>query len=271
VNVTSSTSSERRLQYNDDVRRREFLSWGLGLVLAAPSEAWPAPVHSRRPYTLDVGVLYDLFTFHNAGGVEEVVDDAAGHYDVVVAGQGSGMETRVQSTGRWRDGRWAPVHTRSRFVVRNRESRTDIAYDYERGLIAFRARAETFVLGRERRVDDTVAMPAGGRVDDALSALLNYRDDRWPPDDQGVYRTLVVRRARVKGEKPDDVQAAGYRAELVPLTFTLDGGTALFDLTRFSSWASEESPGRITFGGDRRPQDIAASLMLGTRFRIRFG
>jgi hypothetical protein len=254
-----------------DVRRREFLSLGLGLVLAAPSEAWPAPVQSRRPYTLDVGVLYDLFTFHTAGGVEESVDHAAGHYDVVVAGQGSGMETRVQSMGRWRDGRWAPVHTRSRFVVRNRESRTDIAYDYERGLIAFRARAETFFLGRERRVDDTVTMPADGRVDDAISALLNYREHCWAPDDQGVYRTLVVRRARVKGEKPDDVQAGGYRAELVPLTFTLDGATARFDLTRFSSWASEDSPGRVTFGGDRRPEDIAASLMLGTRFRIRFG
>jgi hypothetical protein len=244
---------------------------GLGLVLAARPVAWGAPVRSRRSYTLDVGVLYGLFRFHNAGGVEETVDRAAGHYDIVIAGQGPGLDTRVHSVGHWRDGRWAPARTQSRFVVRDREARTDISYDHERGTIAFRARAETFFLGRERLVDDTVAVPAGARVDDAISALLNYQDDRWPPDSDGVYRSLVVRRARVKGEKVDDVQAGGYRAELVPLTFKVDGATALFDLTRFSSWASAESPAQVTFRPDRRPEEISASLMLGTRFKVRFG
>jgi hypothetical protein len=229
------------------------------------------PVRSRRPYTLDVGVLYDVFTFQNVGGVEEIVDRAAGHYDVVIAGQGAGLETRVHSVGRWHDDRWAPVRTESRFLVRNRESRTDISYDYGRGTVGFRSRAETFFLGRERVVDDTVAIPAGQRVDDGISALLNYQDDHWPPDAQGIYRTFVVRRARAKAEKPDDVQRGGYRAELAPLTFTVDGSIALFDLTRFSSWALEDSPARVTFGADRRPDEVSASLMLGTSFRLRFG
>jgi hypothetical protein len=253
------------------VRRREFVTLGLGWLAAAGVDAWAAPGRSRQPYTLEAGVLYDLFTFHNAGGVEETVDRAAGHYDVVAAGQGSGMETRVHSAGRWRDGRWVPVRTESRFVVRNRESSTDISYDYDRGLITFRARSDTFFMARERVANDTVAMPTGERVDDAISALLNYRDDRWPSDRQGVFRTLVVRRARARGEKPDDIQAGEYRAELVPLTFTVEGSTARFDLTRFSSWALEDSPARVTFGRDRRPEEISASLMLGTRFRIRFG
>jgi hypothetical protein len=253
------------------VRRREFLTLWLGLVLGPRPEAWSAPARSRQPYTLDVGVLYDLFTFHNAGGVEETVDRAAGHYDIVIAGQGSGLQTRVHCVGRWRDGRWVPTRTESRFLVRTRENRTDISYDFERGTIAYRARAETFFLGRERLVDDLVAMPAGERVDDGISALLNYQDGYWPPDAHGMYRTLVVRRARAKGERPDDVQAGGYRAELVPLAFKLEGSTALFDVTRFSSWASEGSPARITFGPDRRPVEISGSLILGTRFRMQLG
>ena len=45
--------------------------------------------------------------------------------------------------------------------------------------------------------------------------------------------------------------------------------TALFDLTRFSSWAREDRPARIVFGPDRRPEAITTSLMLGTSVDIR--
>src|SRR2546425_5627954 len=86
--------------------------------------------------------------------------------------------------------------------------------------------------------------------------------------------THVVRRRRPVNEGPDDVQKF-YRAELVPfvLRVTSDPETgkpsALFDLTRFSSWAREARPARVIFGPDRRPELITASLMLGTSVNIR--
>jgi len=45
--------------------------------------------------------------------------------------------------------------------------------------------------------------------------------------------------------------------------------TAAIDLTRFSSWAREGKPGRIVVGPDRRPESLAAPLMLGTSFGVR--
>ena len=83
----------------------------------------------------------------------------------------------------------------------------------------------------------------------------------------------VVRRQRIRGERPDDA-GQRYRAELVP--FTLRVGTepsgrvtAELDLTRFSSWAKEDEPARIVFGPHRRPETITASLILGTSLAIR--
>ena len=253
-----------------DLSRREFLTLPLALALAPVGTAWGGVERYQRGYTLDVGVLYDVFKFGNAGSIEERVDRAANTYEVVIAGRGTSIETSIESGGEWRDGRWWPTHTKSFFLVLGRESRTDVAYDYARRTSAYHARAETFFLRRERLVNDTVALPPGARVDDAISALLNYQDNVWLPDADGMYRTHIVRRQRKKGELPDDVDKAGYRAELVPLQFRVEGSTALVDLTRFSSWALEESPGRITFGPDRRPQRLLASLRLGTRITVQF-
>ena len=43
---------------------------------------------------------------------------------------------------------------------------------------------------------------------------------------------------------------------------------ALFDLTRFSSWAKRSEPGRITFNQDKRPELVMLDMMLGTKVRV---
>jgi hypothetical protein len=158
-------------------------------------------------------------------------------------------------------------------VVYGRESRLEITYDYPQRVIHYRGRSETFVLRRIRTTDDTLALPTDVHVDDVVSATLNYADGRWPAEPDGRLVTRVVRRQRIPGERPDDVDRR-YRAELVPfeLRVTTEAGgraTALLDMTRFSSWAREDEPARIVFGADRRPESITASLILGTSLTIR--
>jgi hypothetical protein len=84
----------------------------------------------------------------------------------------------------------------------------------------------------------------------------------------------VVRRRKRDGEGPDDVDPQP-RAELVPLELRIAEDTttgkpvASFDMTRFSSWARADRPGRIVFGTHRRPELITSSLALGTSLTIR--
>jgi hypothetical protein len=258
------------------IDRRHFLTLSLALLLAPRAALGAEPQPRRSTYAVDVGILYQVLTFHLEGTIEEAVDRAAGRYDVRVTGRGAGIANRIDSTGMLRDGRWAPVRSASWFQVHGRESRTQIAYDYERGTAEYHARGETFLLRRLRVVDDTLALPAGVQVDDAVTALLNYRDGRWTPQADGGLRTQVVRRRRTPGEGPDDV-AREYRAELVPLDLKVvadpDSGrpTALFDLSRFSTWAREDRPARIVFADDRRPALITSSMILGTSITIRVG
>jgi len=111
-------------------------------------------------------------------------------------------------------------------------------------------------------------------VDDVMSATLNFAEGQWRPGADGLLETYVVRRHRAPHEDPDDVQPS-YHAELTPLTLRLTSDaatgrtTALFDMTRFSSWAREGEPARIVFGAARRPESIATSLMLGTSVTVR--
>jgi hypothetical protein len=201
--------------------------------------------------------MYGLFRFEESGIIDEAIDRAAGRYEVKITGQGEGMATEIVSTGTLRDGRWAPLRFTDRFVVYGRESRLEIIYDYERRLIRYRGRSETFLLRRIRVTDDTLPLPVGTHVDDVVSATLNHSEDRWPPEANGALVTRVVRRQRGQREGPDDVDGR-YRAELVPFELRVGPGaggrpTALMDLTRFSSWAREDEPARIVFGADRRP------------------
>jgi len=233
------------------------------------------PIRRKGQYSADVGVLYNLLTFHSEGTVDEFVDRGAGEYRVVITGGGASISTRIESRGRFGDNRWMPVHSRSWFSVRGRPSETDVAYDYERRSIAYRARAETFFLRRLRVVEDVVSIPTGVHVDDVISATLNYADGLWSPND-GSLRTFVVRRRHAPDEGPDDV-SANYRAEITPLEAKVTANTAngkssaLFDLSPFSSWMRPSRPAEITFGADRRPELITSSMILGSSVTIRFG
>lgn len=255
--------------------RRQLLTLPLALLLA-PRFGRAAPAVRAAAYHADIGVLFSLFTFSLDGSVDEEVDRIAGRYRVLIAGEGDGVVNRIESAGFIRGERLAPAATTLFFSVRGRESRTQISYDYDQGLVHYRHASQTFLLGRRRVAEDVIRIPAGQPLDDVVTATVNYAKDLLEGDGQGAYRTLVVRRARPPREGPDEVQAGGYRAEIVPLRFTVTQGqgsgraVCLLDLTRFSSWASARNPAQITFGPDGRPDSIRVSLMLGTSFRVTF-
>jgi hypothetical protein len=256
------------------VNRRDFLTLVLAPLLLPPSRLEAEPAVRRGTFAAEVGILYQMLTFHLSGEVQESIDRAAGRYEVQIKGEGDAIANRIQSTGVLRAGRWAPVRSESWFQVRGRESRSKVTYDYDRRVIEYHARAETFFMRRLRVVDDVLTAPAGVAVDDAISALLNFREGRWSPQPDGRLQTLVVRRRRTVDEGPDDV-AQAYRAELVPLELRVEPDpvtrkqAALLDLSRFSSWARENRPARIVFDDERRPALITGSMILGTSLTIR--
>jgi hypothetical protein len=256
------------------IDRRRFLTLVSMLLLGPSGRAGGEPAVRHARYAADVGILYDMLTFRLEGTIEEAVDRDAGRYKVTVAGTGSSISNRIESAGLLRDGRWAPLRSQAFFEVRGRQSRTEMAYDYGRQVVEYHARGETFFLRRLRVVDDRVAIPPGTHLDDVISATLNYASGQWRPQEDGAYRTFVVRRRRADDEGPDDV-AASYRAELVPLELVIAAdpqtgkASARFDLTRFSSWAKKSEPARIVFGADRRPELITTSMILGTSVTIR--
>ena len=254
--------------------RRQFLTLGLAVALA-PARLLAADLGPRRgSYALDVGLLYSMLNFHLEGSYEERVDRAAGRFMMFSSGQGDQISSRIESRGALRDGRWMPERATSYFEIYGRQSRTESIYDFERRSVEYHARGETFMMRRLRVVDDVLAIPPGLQVDDAISALLNFRDGRWTPDAQGVLRTQVVRRRQTANEGPEDT-ARHYRAEFAPLDLTVsqdpDTGkpAALLDLTRFSSWARSSQPARIVFDDERRPTLITGPMILGSSVSIR--
>jgi hypothetical protein len=256
------------------MNRRHFLTLALVTAVVPLSRVFAAVAPRKGDYAADVAILYRVFTLHLAGTMDEVIDRAAGRYDVTISGEGSQIANRIQSEGVLRNGRWAPVRTTSWFSVVGREFRTTLVYDYGAGTADYHYRGETFLLRRVRMAEDVLSLPAE-HVDDAISAILNYADGRWPAEADGTLRTRVIRRRRRANEGPDDVDKI-YRAELIPVVLKIgtdpeNGGkpTALFDLSGFSSWAREDRPARIVFGADRRPELIASSLILGTSVTIR--
>lgn len=256
--------------------RREFLTLPLALFLAPflGRTANAAPEARKARYGVDVSILYGVLTYRLEGTTAETVDRAGGHYDVTIAGEGDGIANRIESRGTLWQGRWAPLQTRSFFSVKGRESRSDITYDYARRSIAYHFKGETFFLRRLRVADDVLAVPEGLYVDDTISATLNYTDQLWSPQADGSFLTRVVRRTKPENEGADDVQQH-YKAELVPFTLkvALDAATgkstAHIDLTRFSSWAKQGQPGRITFDAGRRLENMSLPMMLGTSVQVR--
>jgi len=151
----------------------------------------------------------------------------------------------------------------------------ELTYDYERGLVEYHSLNHTLFLGRRRQVDDVVRLAPGQRVDDLISAELNFAAQALEADPDGTYRITVIRRARPADEGPDDVSPSGYHAELTTVRFRAAPDTAtgrltgLVDLTGFSSWARPTRPAQITFAPDRRLESVTSSLILGTKFTLR--
>ena len=257
-----------------DLNRRDFLTLAVAGVVAPGRVLAAGPAARRSTYVVDVGLLYSMLTFHLEGALDEQVDPVAGRYEVQSAGQGDRISSRLHSRGILRNGRWTPLAAASHFDVYGRESRTQLAYDHDRRSVEYHARAETFLRRRLRVVDDVVTLPDGLHVDDAVSALLNYRDGRWTPDAHGRLRTHVVRRRQSDAEGPDDV-ARVYRAEVVALELVVAAdprsgkAEAQLDLSRFSSWARTSEPARIVFDESRRPTRITGPLILGSSLSIR--
>jgi len=248
-----------------------LLAWAL-----APAHRTAAEVETRRAtYAVRAALLYGLLQFEVNGVIDEAIDRQAGRYEVRMTGKGAEMTSELESKGMLLDGRWAPLRFHDHFVVYGREATLEIAYDHARRAAAYHGRSETFLLRRVRTTDDVVALPPGSHVDDVISAALNYADHRWPPEPDGTLVTHVVRRRRKPGEGADDLER-GYRGEVVPFALNVapdpESGrpAAFFDLTRFTSWGRESEPARIVFGPARRPETIAASLILGTSCSIRF-
>src|SRR5262245_4268693 len=259
------------------IDRRQFLTLSLAFCLGSLGmrRAFAAPVETYQvPFGIDVRLLYGVLTYHVQGTFMQSIDRPSGRYEATVDGEGDGIASRIESTGFFRLGRWVPMRSHSFFSVKGRESRGDVTYDHARGRIEYHFKGETFFLRRLRIVDDVLSIPPGLLVDDSISASLNYTDRLWTPGADGSLVTHVVRRKMAHDEGPDDVQAHA-RAELVPfkLEVGVDAATqkpiAHFDLTRFSSWAKQGQPALVTFGPDRRPEQLSLPMILGTYVLIR--
>jgi hypothetical protein len=257
------------------MNRRKFLVLLLAALAAPPAAALGAVDPRKTGYTVDVAILYGMFTLQLRGTVDEVVDRTAGRYDVTISGEGQRIANRAEYHGVLREGRWVPVRSATWLQVVGRESRRSIAYDHEARRAVYRYRGETFLRRRLREVDDTLALPDAS-IDDAVSAALNYADGRWRPDADGSFRTTVIRRRRPAAGGPDEAtRPLGVEPSPIALRIGQDPRTgtsvARLDLTGFSSWAREDQPARIVFDAERRPALIDAALSLGTSIDVRVG
>ena len=255
--------------------RRAFLAASLPLLASPRAALAEARARQVFDYSVDVGVLFNLITFALKGTVVKEIDHTAGRYRISMNGEGDSISLHTDARGMIRQGRFMPVEIRSHSTIRGRESRLDMLYDHDRGTVEYHSVMHTFFLGRRRQVDDTLKLPADRRVDDLLSAELNFAANMLEREPDGTYRTFIVRRSRPEDEGPDDVSASGYHAELIPLRFQAvpEGASgrlrALIDITSFSSWARRHQPASVTFGPDRHLESMQTKLILGTTFKVR--
>jgi hypothetical protein len=253
--------------------RRQFLTLSFAVAFR-PWVAQSKPSVLSQRYAADISMLYSVLKLRLEGEIAETIDRSGGKYYVTASGKGPGISNLLRSAGILQRGRWTPLRSDASFDIRGRLSQSEMAYDWDRREISYHARAETFFLRRVRTVDDIVTVPEDVHVDDVISATLNFADGRWPANGAGLHRTVVVRRRRTEDEGPDDI-APLYRAELVPLELRSISNssketTVLFDLSRFSSWATQSEPARMVFSSNRRPELIFAPMILGTSVTVRF-
>lgn len=256
------------------ISRRQLLALPLGALLLPRIAKAEGVVRRSFSYRAEMGMLFDLLTFHVTGTVTEEIDRGAGRYRVVLTGEGTGVTHRSESIGTIRSGRFLPTASWSSGAVRGRDHRASMRYDYEQRTIDYHSYGHTLILGRVRQVDDMLKMPVGRPIDDLASATLNFAAGQLESDAQGYHHIVVARRAKAENEGPDDVSANGYRAELVPLRFrvTRDSAgrlAAAVDITRFSSWARSNQPAHVTFDETRHLESVKSSLMLGSSVSVR--
>src|SRR5262245_10956392 len=99
------------------INRRGFLTLPLVALFSLISRANAEFAVRRGQYAADSGVLDDMLTFQLQGTIEESIDRAAGEYRVVIAGQGTSIASRIDSSGILQNGRWAPRRSSSWFNV----------------------------------------------------------------------------------------------------------------------------------------------------------
>jgi hypothetical protein len=255
------------------VSRRGFLLFPLALLAARRAGAEEV-THHQGTYRVDVGVLYGLLSLSMTGVVLQEIDSAARQYRLRIDGQGPGAELHTETSGIIRNGRFLPTESKGRQTLRGRESRVAINYRHDAGVVEYHSLGYTLLLGRRRQVDDVVRIPPGQRVDDLVSAYLNFAANKLETDADGSYQTLIVRRAWKDGEGPDEVSASRYRAQLAPLRFrvTTDPQTGRLsgelDMKGLSSWARAGQPARITFDSSRHLESVHTSLILGTTVAV---
>jgi hypothetical protein len=260
------------------VSRRAVLV-GLGTLAVSPRlltrTAAATQVARRSGYHVEISMLFDVIRYSVSGSMVEEIDAGAGRYRVLIAGNGTGVSSRMEAHGAIEDGRYRPLEMHTLHSMAGRESWLSITYDHARGLADYHAVGHTLLRGRRRQVDAVVRLPSDRPVDDAISAGLNFAAGRLEQDQEGAYRMAVVRRTRPASEGPDDVTPGAYRVEVVPVRFRVDPepGTgklvARVDMSRWSSWARADQPARLVFTPDRRLESIETRLILGSTVRIR--
>src|SRR5207237_9748818 len=89
--------------------RRGFLTLPLALLLSPLARVGAEAVLRRGRYAADVGVLYDMLSFHLEGTIEESIDLMAGRYHAICASDGGPDHNRGYRVRLLREGRWVPT------------------------------------------------------------------------------------------------------------------------------------------------------------------
>lgn len=253
--------------------RRQMLL-GMLLLGLAPRRAEGAPVAWVADYQVKVRLLY-VIPLGMTGVLEEETDHAAGTYRVRLTGEGAGVRNRFESTGVVQGRRFSPRTTFVSYSLRGREHYSRIGYDYDRRIVDYEHRSETFWLGNVRSGRNTLAIPDGMILDDFASVVLNHGAGLYETPGK-PYRVHIVRRVQRPGEGVDEVNPDGARGEITDLDVGFvpnpdgPGTISRIDISRLSSWTKADSPARFTFAADGKIARTEGRFILGTSVDVTF-
>ena len=172
--------------------RRAFLAASLPLLASPRAALGEVPAWQVFDYSVNVGVLFNLITFALKGTVVKEIDHTAGRYRISMNGEGDSISLHTEASGMIRQGRFMPLEIHSLSIIRGRESRLDMLYDHDRRTVEYHSVMHTFFLGRRRQVDDMLKLPADRRVDDLVSAELNFAANMLEREPDGTYRNGLL-------------------------------------------------------------------------------